>query len=383
MQHGRASIGTCAMKIGIAKESLDGENRVAGTPDTVKKYSALGCEVHVASEAGLAAGFTDEEFRNAGAHTVAPDAAFATDVVLKVRRPSSTEIGLMNRGATLVGFLEPHDDDGTLENLATAGIDGLSVEKIPRISRAQSMDALSSQGNISGYRAVIEASAHYTRVFPMMMTAAGSARPARVIVLGAGVAGLQAIATARRLGAEVEAFDVRPEVKEQIESLGAKFIEFGLGESGAGTGGYARELSSDAQTRQQAALTEYLPRANVIVTAAQIPGRPAPVLITPEAVQRFKYGSVIVDLAAGSGGNCPLTELDRVVIKHGVTLVGYSNYPAMVAGDASAFYAKNLLNLLTLLIDPEDTELNAFAADEITQAALVTFNGGVVKDSSR
>ena len=371
------------MKIGIAKETLNGETRVAGTPETVKKYCVLGCEVRVAAGAGRAAGFPDEAYRDAGADNVDPADALSADVVLKVRRPSATEIGMMRRGAALVGFLEPYADDGTLGRLARAGVDGLSVEQIPRISRAQSMDALSSQGNIAGYRAVIEACAHYARFFPMMMTAAGSARPARVIVLGAGVAGLQAIATARRLGAEVEAFDVRPEVKEQIESLGAKSIDLDLGESGAGQGGYARELSVEAQDRQKDALSEYLPKANVVITTAQIPGRPAPILITPEAVQRFKQGSVIVDLAAQSGGNCPLTDVDKVVIKEGVTLVGHTNYPAMVPGDASAFYAKNILNLLALLIDADNgAQLKAFSADEITAAALVTFNGEVVHDNA-
>ena len=369
------------MKIGIAKESMSGETRVAGTPETVKKYCSLGCDVVVAAGAGAAAGFADEDYRAAGAESVNPEDALAADVILKVRRPGTEEIGSMKRGSALVGFLEPYDDDGTLARLAEAGVDGLSVEQIPRISRSQSMDALSSQANISGYRAVIEASAHYARFFPMMMTAAGSARPARVIVLGAGVAGLQAIATARRLGAEVEGFDVRSEVKEQIESLGAKSIDLDIGESGAGEGGYARELSAEAQARQKSALVEYLPKANIVITTAQIPGRAAPVLITPEALPRFKPGSVIVDLAAASGGNCPLTEADRVVVKEGVTLVGHTNYPAMVPGDASAFYAKNLLNLLMLLIDAENgAQLKAYSEDEITAAALVTFNGKVVRN---
>ena len=370
------------IRIGIVKESINGETRVAGTPDITKKYCGLGCEVQVAIGAGLAAGFTDDEYQAAGAVSVDSADAFSADVVLKVRRPSLEEVNLMQSGATLVGFLQPREDDGTLERLANAGVSGLAMEQIPRISRAQSMDALSSQGNISGYRSVIEASAHYPRFFPMMMTAAGAARPARVMVLGAGVAGLQAIATARRLGAEVEAFDIRPEVKEQIESLGAKPIELDLGESGSGEGGYAKELSAEAQQRQKAALNEYLPLANVVISTAQIPGRPAPELITPQALESFKRGSVIVDLAAASGGNCPLTEADRVVVKHGVTLVGHTNYPAMMPGDASTFYAKNLLNLLTLLIDTDNgPRLKPFSSDEIAQAALVTFEGKVVQDT--
>ena len=373
---------TRVIKIGIVKESINGETRVAGTPDIVKKYCGLGCEVQVAVGAGLAAGFTDDDYQAAGAASVDPVEAFSAEVVLKVRRPSSDEIELMHRGTALFGFLEPREDDGTLERLAQAGVNSLAMEQIPRISRAQSMDALSSQGNISGYRAVIEAGAHYARFLPMMMTAAGAARPARVMVLGAGVAGLQAIATARRLGAEVEAFDIRPEVKEQIESLGAKSIELDLGESGAGKGGYAKELSAQTQHRQKTALNEYLPLANVVISTAQIPGRPAPELITPQALKGFRRGSVIVDLAAASGGNCPLTEADRVVVKHGVILIGHTNYPAMMPGDASMFYARNLLNLLALLIDPDNgPRLKPFAADEITQAALVTFEGDVVHDN--
>ena len=297
--------------------------------------------------------------------------ALAADVILKVRRPDAGEIGSMKRGSALVGFLEPYDDDGTLARLAEAGVDGLSVEQIPRISRSQSMDALSSQANISGYRAVIEASAHYARFFPMMMTAAGSARPARVIVLGAGVAGLQAIATARRLGAEVEGFDVRPEVKEQIESLGAKQLTSISGK--AGPGRVVMRVSFPPRRRRvrNPRCSSICRKQTLSSPPPRSPGRAAPVLITPEALPRFKPGSVIVDLAAASGGNCPLTEADRVVVKDGVTLVGHTNYPAMVPGDASAFYAKNLLNLLALLIDTGNgAQLKAYSDDEITRRRL-------------
>jgi NAD(P) transhydrogenase subunit alpha len=250
----------------------------------------------------------------------------------------------------------------------------LAMERMPRTSRAQSMDVLSSQANIAGYRAVIEAAARYGRFFPMMMTSAGSAKPARVVVLGAGVAGLQAIATARRLGAEVYGYDVRPETREQILSLGAKPIDLDLGESGAGEGGYARELSADAKARQQAALADQLAKAHVIITTALIPCRSAPVLVTEDVVKRLRPGSVIVDLAAASGGNCPLTVPDQVVERHGVTLVGHTNYPSLVAADASAFYAKNLANLIDILFErgEDGPVLKDLAEDEISKAMLVT-----------
>jgi len=366
------------MRIGVPKETVPGEARVAATPDTVNRLRKLGVEVAVERDAGRAAGYVDEAYGEAGAEPVDAEAALAADVVLKVRRPSAREVEALRKGAVLAAFLEPYDDDGTLERLARAGVDALAVERIPRISRAQSMDALSSQANIAGYRAVVEAASHYRRFFPMMMTAAGSTRPARVIVLGAGVAGLQAIATARRLGAEVEAFDVRPEVKEQVQSLGAGFIELEVGESGAGEGGYARELSEEGKRRQQAALTAYLPRANAIVSTALVPGRRAPVLITEEAVQNLGQGSVIVDLAAASGGNCPLTRADEVIVRDGVVIVGHTNYPAMVAGDASAFYARNLMNLIALVIDPGEGALRNLDEDEITRSAQVTRGGDVV-----
>jgi NAD(P) transhydrogenase subunit alpha len=252
------------------------------------------------------------------------------------------------------------------------GITAIAMERIPRISRAQAMDALSSQSNIAGYRAVIEAAAHYGRFLPVMMTAAGSAKPARAVVLGAGVAGLQAIATARRLGADVYAYDVRPETREQILSLGAKTIELDIGESGSGEGGYAKELSEEARQRQQEQLSDELAKAHVIITTALIPCRPAPVLIPAGVVERMREGSVIVDLAAATGGNCELTEKDAVVTRHGVIIVGHTNYPAMVASDASAFYAQNLFNLLGIMVDAAESgpELKDLKDDEITVAAM-------------
>jgi NAD(P) transhydrogenase subunit alpha len=372
------------MKVGVPKECAAGETRVAATPETVKKLTAKGATICVERGAGAGARIPDADFEAAGATLVDAAEALAADIVIKVRRPSRDEAAKMGSGAVLIALLDPCADDGTLKVLADGTVSALAMESIPRICRAQSMDALSSQANIAGYRAVIEGAAQYARFFPMMMTAAGAAKPAKLIVLGAGVAGLQAIATARRLGCETEAFDVRPEVKEQVESLGAKFIELELGESGAGEGGYAKELSEEAKKRQQEALTEYLKRANIIVTTALIPCRPAPVLITEDAVKGMTEGSVIVDLAAAAGGNCPLTKADEVTTAHGVRLVGYTNYPAMVSGDASSFYARNVFNLLNLMLEDADGNMTVkdFQEDEITKAALVTHGGDILYGQS-
>jgi NAD(P) transhydrogenase subunit alpha len=361
------------MQIGVPRETLAGEARVASTPEVVKKLVGKGLAVTVESGAGAAAHYGDDDYAAAGAAIGDRAAALGSDIVLKVRRPTPEEAAAVRDGAVYIGFVESCGGDEILAGMRARGVRVLSVERIPRISRAQSMDALSSQSNIAGYRAVLEAAARYGRFFPMMMTSAGSAKPARLVVLGVGVAGLQAIATARRLGAEVYAYDVRPETHEQIRSLGAKPIELDIGESGAGEGGYARELSAEAKARQQAALMDELARAHVIITTALIPCRPAPVLVTEDAVKRMRPGSVIVDLAAATGGNCPLTEPDQVVEKHGVILVGHTNYPSMVASDASAFYARNLANLLDIMIDKGDggPVLKDLDGDEITQAMQV------------
>lgn len=363
--------------VGVLRERAAGECRVAATPETVRKLIARGAQVCVEAGAGAAARYPDAAYAEAGARIGSAADALAADVVLVVRRPADEQIAATHAGALLVGFLEPHA--GRFDALAQAGLSALSVELIPRISRAQSMDALSSQASIAGYRAVLEATFHYRRFLPLMMTSAGTAKPSRVVILGVGVAGLQAIATARRLGAQVEAFDVRPETREQVLSLGAKFIDIDLGESGAGEGGYARELSAQAQARQQELLGERLKTADIIISTALIPGRPAPVLVPPAVVEGMRPGSVIVDLAAASGGNCPLTEADRVVEKHGVTLVGITDYPSLLATDASAFYARNLLNLLELVLRKEDTgtcvELDL--DDEIIAGALAVQAGTV------
>ena len=362
------------MKIGIPAETLAGEKRVASTPDVVKKLVGKGVSVLIEEGAGVAASYPDAAYRDAGAEIVSMEDCFAAELVLKVRRPNPGEAARLQSGATLISLIESCGDDDLTQATAARGVHLLAMERIPRISRAQSMDALSSQSNIAGYRAVIEAAAHYGRFLPPMMTAAGSAKPARLVVLGAGVAGLQAIATARRLGADVHAYDVRPETKEQIQSLGAKPIELDIGEEGSGEGGYAKELSDAAKARQQQALADELAKAQVIITTALIPCRPAPELITAEVVERMRPGSVIVDLAAANGGNCKLTEADQIVEHHGVRLIGHTNYPSMVAADASAFYARNLLNLLEIMVEQGESgpTLKDLEADEITRAMRVT-----------
>mgnify|MGYP006283165899 CR=1 FL=1 len=361
------------MKLGIPKESLAGETRVATTPEVAQKLVKQGFEILLEADAGGASHYTDAAFEAAGVQVVERSACFEAEIVLKVRRPTDDEAAKVRSGAVYIGLLESCGDDPTIGRMVENGVTVLGMERMPRISRAQSMDVLSSQSNIAGYRAVIEAAARYGRFFPMMMTSAGSAKPARLVVLGAGVAGLQAIATARRLGADVHAYDVRPETKEQIESLGAKAIELDLGESGAGEGGYAKELSEEAKAKQQQLLADELAKAHVIITTALIPCRPAPELITEDVVQRMREGSVIVDLAAANGGNCKLTEADEIVSRHGVTLVGHTNYPAMVPADASAFYAKNLANLLEIMVDKTDSGpvLKDLTEDEVTKAMIV------------
>ncbi len=367
------------MKVGIPIEAAAGETRVAATPETTKKLLALGLSVLVEKGAGKASHFPDDAYREAGAEIVDNALALGADFVFKVRKPDQQEIGRMKRGAALLSVMDLCHDDGTLDALGRTGVDAFALEMVPRISRAQTMDVLSSQSNIAGYRAVLEAARLYGRFFPMMMTSAGSAKPTRLVVLGAGVAGLQAIATARRLGAQVSAYDVRPEVKEQVMSLGAKFIEFDVGESGAGTGGYARKLSTEAQLKQQQMLSNELKKADVIVTTAMIPCMPAPVLVTEEAVRSMNPGSVIIDMAAATGGNCPLSEPDKTVIKHGVILCGVTNFPALMPSDASAFYSRNLFNFLSLLVTNVDGQLQTkdYLEDEITASSLVTHNGSV------
>jgi NAD(P) transhydrogenase subunit alpha len=358
------------MKIGLLKETVTGERRVALSPDIVKKLSNKGFTIKVTSGAGERADFSDQQYRDAGAEIVTPAEALSADILVRVRKPSASEAAELPKGALLIAHIESCEIDDTLHQILEKDIAYLAMERVPRISRAQAMDALSSQSNIAGYRAVIEAALHYGRFLPLMMTSAGSAKPARLVVLGAGVAGLQAIATARRLGADVLAYDVRPETKEQIESLGAKAIALDIGESGSGEGGYAKELSAEAKARQQQALVDELSKAHIIISTALIPCRPAPVLITEEVIKNMREGSVVIDLAAATGGNCPLSEADKVVEKHGVTIVGHTNYASMVASDASAFYGGNIMNLLNIMVEKGDNGLvlKDLEEDEITKA---------------
>jgi H+-translocating NAD(P) transhydrogenase subunit alpha len=372
------------MHIGIPAETRGEETRVAATPETVKKFTAKGLHVVlVQSGAGAGASIPDEEYQAAGASIVAdPGELYGqSQIVLKVRAPEASELALMRKDAVLVGLLSPHQAEG-IGMLAAHGITAFSMEKLPRISRAQSMDVLSSQANIAGYKAVIMAANIYQKFFPMLMTAAGTVKAARVLVLGAGVAGLQAIATAKRLGAVIEAFDVRPAAKEQVESLGAKFVEVPLSDEEKAqaetAGGYAREMSEDYKRRQGELVHQRAAAADIIITTALIPGRPAPVLIREETVQAMKPGSVIVDLAVEAGGNCPLSELNKVVVKHGVHLVGIANLPGLVAADSSALYARNLMNFLNLMLDAKTGELNINREDEIIAGTLVCANGEVI-----
>ncbi|CAN7747840.1 Re/Si-specific NAD(P)(+) transhydrogenase subunit alpha [Variovorax paradoxus] len=375
------------MKIGVPAETMAGETRVAVTPETVKKLAASGHTVRVQSGAGIAASVTDAAYEAAGAEIVNMNAAFAADMVLKVRTPSDAETALMKPGTVVIGMLNPFDAAG-LQRLATAGLTAFALEAAPRTTRAQSMDVLSSQANIAGYKAVIMAADKYQRFFPMLMTAAGTVKAARVVILGVGVAGLQAIATAKRLGAVIEASDVRPSVKEQIESLGGKFIEVSYDtdeekEAAVGVGGYARPMPPSWLARQQVEVAKRVALADIVISTALIPGRAAPTLITEDMVKAMKPGSVIVDIAAGKGadgigGNCPLSEADKTVVKHGVTIVGETNLPALVAADASALYARNVLDFLKLIVTKEGG-LKIDLEDDIVAACRVAQDGQVTK----
>lgn len=372
------------MQIGIPRERLPGETRVAATPETVKKYVAAKHTVIVEEGAGLAAYFPDDAYVQAGAQIGSSAQALGSELVLKVRSPNEAERAQMKSGAVLVGMLDPFDADG-IAQLAGAGLTAFALEAAPRITRAQSLDVLSSQANLAGYKAVLLAANQYGRLIPMMMTAAGTLKAARVVVLGAGVAGLQAIATAKRLGAVVEASDVRPAAKEQIESLGAKFIDVPFEtdeerEIAQGVGGYARPMPAAWMARQAALVAERCRQADIVISTALIPGRPAPELISAETVQAMKPGSVIVDLAVERGGNCRLSEKDRIVDKNGVSLIGYSNLAAMVPHDASALYARNVLDFLKL-ITGADGELAIRHDDEIITACLMCSNGQVLRSA--
>ncbi len=375
------------MLIGVPAETMAGEARVAVTPETVKKLISQGHTVRIEAGAGVAASVTDAAYVAVGAEVVNAAAAWGCDLVLKVRAPELAEASSIKSGSTVVGMLEPFNAEG-LQRLAAAGATGFALEAAPRTTRAQSMDVLSSQANIAGYKAVMLAADKYQRFFPMLMTAAGTVKAARVVILGVGVAGLQAFATAKRMGAVIEATDVRPAVKEQIESLGAKFIDVPVEtqeerDCAEGVGGYARPMPQSWLDRQKVEVAKRVAQADVVITTALIPGRAAPVLVTEEMVKAMKPGSVIVDIAAGKGangtdGNCPLTEAGKTVIKHSVTLVGETNLPALVAADASALYARNVLDFLKLIVD-KDKGLHLNLEDDIVAACLVTRDGQVTR----
>ncbi|MFZ3034771.1 MAG: Re/Si-specific NAD(P)(+) transhydrogenase subunit alpha [Parvibaculum sp.] len=373
------------MKLAIPKERQDGETRVAASPDTVKKLVGLGLDVTVEAGAGAHASIADADYQAAGA-TIASgeaDALKDADIVFKVRAPSDEEIGMFKKGAMLAAILNPYDDKARVKKYADAGVNAFAMEFMPRITRAQSMDVLSSQSNLAGYKAVINAAAAFTRATPMMMTAAGTIAPARAFIMGVGVAGLQAIATAKRLGCIVSATDVRDTTKEQVESLGGTFIMVESEESGDAAGGYAKEMSDEYKRAQAALVAEHIKKQDIVITTALIPGRSAPELISEEMVKSMKPGSIIVDLAAERGGNCPLTEPGKTVVKHGVTIIGDLNVAAQLSVDASALYSKNLLNFITPLIDAETRALKIDWEDEIITGTCLTKDGQVVHPAFR
>src|SRR6266571_6857156 len=367
------------MRIAVAREIDPAEGRVAATPETVKKMKGLGADVAVEPDAGTKSGIPDAEFAAAGA-TVTDGAVKHADVVLKVRRPAASELARYKKGALVIAMMDPYGEDAALKAMADAGITAFAMELLPRITRAQVMDVLSSQANLAGYRAVIDAAAEYGRALPMMMTAAGTVPAAKVFVMGAGVAGLQAIATARRLGAIVTATDVRPAAKEQVESLGAKFIavedeEFKQAET---AGGYAKEMSKDYQAKQAALVAEHIKKQDIVITTALIPGRPAPRLISADMVSSMKPGSVIVDLAVERGGNVEGAKANEVADINGVKIVGYLNMAGRLAASASGLYAKNLYNFLDILVDKKTKALAVNWDDDIVKATALTRDGAVV-----
>jgi len=375
------------MKLAIAKERRANESRVAATPDTVKRLKGLGLDIVVEAGAGAGASISDQAYADAGAR-IAPDATSAlqdADIVLKVARPMTAaeggadEVQAMKRGAVLVAMLDPYRNRDLVKALAAQGVSAFAMELVPRITRAQSMDVLSSQANLAGYKAVLDATAEFGRAFPMMMTAAGTIAPAKVFVMGAGVAGLQAIATARRLGAVVSATDVRPAAKEQVESLGASFVMVESEETKQAetSGGYAKEMSEDYKRKQAALVAEHIKKQDVVICTALIPGRPAPKLVSADMVRSMKPGSVIVDLAVENGGNCELSEAGKVVDANGVKIIGWSNVPARIAVDATALYARNLFNFLGLIVAKDGT-LKIDPEDEIIKGSLLTRDGRVV-----
>jgi NAD(P) transhydrogenase subunit alpha len=372
------------MRIGIPAETRAGETRVAATPETVKKMLAAGHTVMVENGAGNGASIPDAEYQTAGATLVSTADVYAkAEIMLKVKAPTSDELSKLSAKTVLIGLLSPYQAD-LVESYGKQGITAFAMEKLPRTSRAQAMDVLSSQANIAGYKAVMVGANLYKRFMPMLMTAAGTVKAARVVILGVGVAGLQAIATAKRLGAIIEASDVRPAAKEQVESLGAKFIDVPFEtdeerEIAKGVGGYARPMPASWMDRQKVEVAKRVAQADIVITTALIPGRPAPVLVTEEMVKAMKPGSVIIDMAVEAGGNCPISEIGKTIVKHGVTICGEENLPALVAADASALYARNLLNFLNLLCDPKQGgAININREDDIIAGSLIAIDGAAV-----
>ncbi len=378
------------MKIAIVKERRPHETRVAATPETVKKLKALGAEITIEAGAGTVAAYTDQAYSEAGA-TIVPDAASAIaagDIVFKIQRPMTAEegldeLGLLRQGQTLMAPLGALTNKDLVQALASRGVTSFALELIPRITRAQSMDILSSQANLAGYKAVLVAANNYGRIFPQMMTPGGTLAPSRSFIMGVGVAGLQAIATARRLGSVVTATDVRPATKEQVQSLGAKFVavedeEFKAAET---AGGYAKQMSPEYQAKQAALVADHIKMQDIVITTALIPGRKAPVLVTEEMVRTMKPGSVIVDMAVEQGGNCPLSEFGKVVEKFGVKIVGPANLPGELATDASALFSRNLLNFITPMVDKETKALTINLEDEVVKGTLITRDGQIVHPS--
>ena len=367
------------MKIAVTKEIDPAEPRVAASPDTVKKFKALGVEVAVEPGAGIKSGLPDSEFTAAGA-TVSADAVKDADIVIKVKRPEASELGQYKHGALVIAIMDPYGNEAALKTMADAGVSAFAMELMPRITRAQVMDVLSSQANLAGYRSVIEAAEAFGRAFPMMMTAAGTVPAAKLFVMGVGVAGLQAIATARRLGAIVTATDVRPAVKEQVESLGAKFIavedeEFKQAET---AGGYAKEMSKEYQAKQAALTAEHLKKQDIVITTALIPGRPAPRLVTMEMVKSMKPGSVLVDLAVERGGNVEGVKSGETVEVDGIKIVGFPNLAGRVAASASGLYARNLLSFIETLVDKANKKIAVNWEDELVKATALTRDGAII-----